>query len=184
MTSDKQERFCDKEARKLLKKKGSSVFPAPSRLSLNAKDYHTASALNFKFTGRKLSKQSYSIMSKIKDVDDFIQIPDRNYTVREYHPELCFLALNNFEPLKYSKKKREGQKEREEILLKHLKSTSEIINRASKQFFRKQVAIDDIIDALIGAVTATFKDRIISVPQKSEIDNKKLKMEIVYPGKH
>lgn len=181
---DKQERSCDKAARKLLQKKGSSVFPAPSRLSLDTKDYQTASKLNLKYTGRKLSKQSYSIIPKIKDVDDYIQTLNRNFRIREFHPELCFLALNNFIPLLYSKKKKEGQIERAKILLKFLNSTSDIIKKASKQFLRKQVAIDDIIDALIGAVTATFKDRIISVPQKPEIDNKNLKMEIVYPGKH
>lgn len=179
---EQQERLCDKEARKLLKKKGPSVFPAPSRLSLNSNNYHTASELNYKYTGRKLSKQSYSIMPKIKDVDDFIQTLDRDYKIREFHPELCFLALNNFIPLKYSKKKKEGQKEREEILVKHLKSAPEIIFQASKQFLRRQVAIDDIVDAMVGAVTATFKELIISAPQKPEIDNKNLKMEIVYPG--
>lgn len=31
---------------------------------------------------------------------------------------------------------------------------------------------------------ATFKDRIISVLKKPEIDNKDLKMEVVYFGKH
>jgi predicted RNase H-like nuclease len=180
---DKLERTCDKEARKLLKRKGSSVFPAPSRLSLNAKDYQTASNLNYKYTGRKLSKQSYSIIPKIKDVDDFVRTIGQSYRIREFHPELCFLALNDFIPLKYSKNKKEGQIEREKILSKYFKSVSEIISQASKHFLRRQVAIDDIVDAIVGALTAIFKDRTITTPLYPEIDNKNLKMEILYPGK-
>ena len=178
---DTQERLCDKEARKLLKKRGSSVFPAPSRLSLDASDYQAASGLNFKFTGRKLSRQSHAISMKIKEVDDFIQTLEKQSYMRECHPELCFLALNNFEPLNYSKKKKEGQAEREEILLNYLNSASKIVKEVSRKYLRKQVAIDDILDAMVAALTASFEGRVLTAPLQPEIDNRNLKMEIVYP---
>ena len=178
---DTRERLCDTEARKLLKKKGSSIFPALSRLSLDAGDYQTASELNFKFTGRKLSKQSFALSKKIKEVDDFIQTSEKKYHILECHPELCFLALNDFEPLQYSKKEKNGRAEREKILSNHLTSARSVIDKVSQRFLRKQVAFDDILDALVTAVAATFEERLLAVPRLPETDEKNIEMKIVYP---
>ena len=178
---DTQERRCDKEARRLLKKKGSSVFPAPSRLSLDANEYQIASALNKKFTGRKLTLQSFFISKKIKEVDAFVRNSGTAFHIRECHPELCFFALNNFEPLKYSKKKKEGRTERKCILSKYIPSASTIIASAAQKYLRKHVALDDILDAMVVALTASFEDNVLSVPHSPEFDNQNLRMEIVYP---
>lgn len=54
-----EERFCDREARKLLgQKRGSSVFPAPYRPTVYADNYLEANEINQRMTGRRLSKQS------------------------------------------------------------------------------------------------------------------------------
>ena len=179
---DTRERLCDIEARKLLKKRGSSVFPAPSRLSLVAEDYQKACELNKRHTGRKLSLQSYHISKKIKEVDDFIQNLANNFCIRECHPELCFLALNDFESLEYSKKKKEGRVERENILSKYFGQASKIIKDVTKTYLRKEVGYDDILDALVCAVTASFEKEVLSLPQETEFDEKGIKTEIVYPS--
>ena len=64
------ERLCDKEARRLLGKRGSSVFPAPCRAAVYANSYEEASLINEKNTGRKLSQQIWNIIPKIKQVDN------------------------------------------------------------------------------------------------------------------
>ncbi len=38
----------------------------------------------------------------------------------------------------------------------------------------------DIVDALVGSVTATFSDALVTLPEKPEIDAKGLSMEMVY----
>src|SRR6478735_7665406 len=65
-------RSCDRAARKLLgRKRASSVFPAPVRATLSAKSYEEAcaclraSALH----GRRITKQTYNILDKIREVD-------------------------------------------------------------------------------------------------------------------
>ncbi|MCG8617067.1 MAG: DUF429 domain-containing protein [Desulfobacterales bacterium] len=179
---DTQERACDTEARKLLKKRSSSIFPAPSRMALAADDYPAASRINAECTGRKLSMQTYHILHKIREVDDFIFSGAKKIGLREFHPELGFLALNNFNPLAYSKKHKKGRLERLKILETYFRQAPEILQKALDRFLRKQVAADDILDAAAGAVTALLRDRLVSLPHTPEYDSRGLKMEIVYPA--
>src|SRR5438874_13732839 len=66
-------RACDKAARKLLgQPHGTSVFAAPCRASLSAKNHAIASATNLRITGRGLSQQAWGIAAKIRQVDDVI----------------------------------------------------------------------------------------------------------------
>ena len=174
-------RACDREARKLLKKKGSSIFPAPSRAALAAATYREACRLNQKHTGKKLSIQSFNIMSKIREVDQFLRNPKRTVQLYEFHPELGFLALNQFKPLTHSKKTPEGRQERTAVLECYVEGTSNIISRASQRFLRKHLALDDIIDALAGLISARFKERLISLPAIADIDEYGIEMTIVYP---
>lgn len=178
---EQHERLCDKEARKLLKNRGPSIFPAPSRLSLGIDDYKTASKTNFINTGRRLSRQTYAISPKIKEVDDFVRRDDIRHNIREFHPEFCFLALNAFIPLDFKKKSKEGIQERLKILTNHLAIAPEILKAATSRYLRKQVAVDDIVDALSGAVAASLGGRLKTVPEFPEKDKHGLAMEIVYP---
>jgi len=61
------------------------------------------------------------------------------------------------------------------------KPVSRIVQTASERFLRKHVAVDDVIDAIAGAVTAMLNCQIVSIPDIPEIDHRGLKMEIVYP---
>ena len=60
-------------------------------------------------------------------------------------------------------------------------NTKDIINRALSAYKRKEVAKDDILDALSAAVTAAVGvQRLVSIPEKIEFDSRSLRMEIVH----
>jgi len=176
------ERACDEEARRLLGvKRGSSVFPVPCRDVIYA-DVEEASTTNEKITGKKLSKQSLGIIHKIKQVDQLL-LSDKNARsrIRETHPELCFRALNGGEPMKYSKKKREGFSERMEVLLSVYPHTKGLVYYAERNYARKKLARDDILDALVAAITASKERQGLSfLPEKATFDSKGLPMQMAY----
>jgi predicted RNase H-like nuclease len=179
---DKVERFCDLEARKILgRKRAKSVFPAPSRSTMYAKDYTDACEINQKMTNRKISIQTWNIIPKIKEVDTLISenINARN-KIKETHPEICFWALKG-EHLKYSKKTKAGFNERKELLNSIYLHTNDIIKHSLNVYRRKDVKKDDILDAMVASITATKGiNRLNSIPQKPEIDSKGIKMQILY----
>jgi predicted RNase H-like nuclease len=95
-------RAYDKAARKLLgQPRGTSVFAAPCRAALAAKNHADASAINRQKTGRGLSQQAFGICSKIKLVDDAIT-PECQQWAFEIHPEVCFWALNGQSPMQHA----------------------------------------------------------------------------------
>ena len=103
-------RLCDKEARKYLtRSRSSSIFPTPCRSVLTASTYQEANKLNRERTGKGLSKQTWNITGKINEVDDLLRKnADARGVFIESHPELCFTALSDGEPMHYYKKKEEG----------------------------------------------------------------------------
>jgi predicted RNase H-like nuclease len=101
-------RRCDTSARRVLTPFGSSVFPVPSRQAVFAETYQEAVELNREILGIGLSKQSWGICPKIREVDAFLQArPDLRGQVREVHPEICFWGLTG-RPIGHSKRMREG----------------------------------------------------------------------------
>jgi predicted RNase H-like nuclease len=174
------ERLCDLEARRRLQQpRACSVFPAPARQTLSAENYDEANQINRHYTGRGLSQQTYAIVPKIREVDIFKQ-KNSDFTIREMHPEVCFWALNNFQPMKHNKKTKDGILERRKILNYYCKYSDEIFQTALKKYLRKEVARDDILDALVGTVTAMKYKQIKTLPDKPEIDPKGFPMEMVY----
>ena len=86
-------RACDNAARKLLgKHRGCSVFSPPCRETLSAVDYSDACHVNQALTGKRISRQAWSIAPRIKAVDDVIT-PLHQSWVFEVHPEVCFWHL-------------------------------------------------------------------------------------------
>jgi len=178
------ERVCDKEARKLLGKRRSSVFAAPCRSAIHADTYEKASEINAQKTGRRLSKQVWGIIPKIREVDQLLLADmTARSRIREIHPELCFWALNSGKPMKYSKKKEKGKAflERMKVLLSVYPYTKDIVDSTLTKYPRKKVAKDDILDALVAAVTASKeRQRLSSIPKITDVDSKGLPMEMVY----
>jgi predicted RNase H-like nuclease len=177
---DTKQRRCDLAARRILERPRScSVFPPPIRACLDAKDYETASQVSLTQCGKKLNKQSFFILDKIRQVDD-LMTPQLQTKVREIHPEVSFWALNGKKPMQYNKRKLLGRNERMELLSVIFPNLERIIARTRKP---KEVAPDDILDALVAAWTAVqiLRGKAGTLPQIPELDRKGLKMEIVYP---
>ena len=76
--------------------------------------------------------------------------------MREVHPELCFRAFNDCQPMTFSKKKPTGRAERLVVLTKEDSGSEEIYEQACSKFLRKVVGRDDVLDALVGLPDASF----------------------------
>jgi len=180
------ERVCDTEARKLLaRKRGSSVFPVPCRPAVYARTDDAANRINKKLTDRGLSQQSLAIRSKIREVDELLSNKRAARSrIREIHPEVCFWALNGQQPMEHRKRKKIGYDERIELLRSVFPQTDDLV-QYTRQKYRaelslRQIARDDILDALVAAVTASKeKQGLSTIPEKPEIDSKRLPMEML-----
>ncbi len=184
-------RSCDKEARaRLGRPRASSVFPVPGRKALEAyrrlHDYKSMSAVNRCETGRGLSIQAFSIVPKIREVDDLIRKrgPAAYPTIREIHPEVCFWALNGGQPMGHRKHDEAGHRERLEVLRALHPRVDDFYTEALNRFLRKEVARDDILDALAAALTAVPAEcsgaTLPTLPAEPLRDVHGLPMEMVY----
>lgn len=181
LSNDRKQRECDVAARKVLHRpRSSSVFPTPVRACLSANDYKTASKICFEHSGKKLNKQSFFLLDKIRQVDDLMTLVLQR-RVREIHPEVSFWALNNKKAMQYNKKSLAGRRERMKVLSTVFSDIEKIVAKAREP---RQVAPDDILDALVAAWTAgqTVMGRAGTLPQNPELDSKGLKMEILCPA--
>lgn len=86
-------RACDVDARRRLGRAGSSVFPAPLRPVLAARDYAEACAVSLHRCGKALSRQAWNLVPAIRSLDDALGDPPLDRVV-EVHPELAFRALD------------------------------------------------------------------------------------------
>lgn len=181
--SNCKRRFCDIEARSLLRSnRQSSVFPTPCREAIYAKSYESACDINEEVTGKRLTKQTWGIVPKIREMNDFLIATDSaKEKIIEIHPEVCFWALAG-KPMKYSKKESEGFIERKQLLQEICTSTDEIVQNALSKYRRKDVARDDILDALVASITAklSFQRGLKSIPEIPEKDSQGLPMQVVY----
>ncbi|MFK8015457.1 MAG: ACT domain-containing protein [Gammaproteobacteria bacterium] len=177
-------RGCDTAARALLGfPRASSVFPAPIRAVLSAANYAEANATSKALAGKGLSAQAFGLVPKIREVDIWMaQRPGASPRPREVHPELSFCALNGGVPMVHAKKTPEGFAERMALLGQRLPQAPAVVDEALERYRRKEVARDDIVDALVVLVTAMLPDRELSTaPVSPARDSTGLAMEIVYP---
>ena len=175
-------RGCDVEARRFLKpRSGSCVFPAPCREALRAASYEEACKENRQISGKKINRQTWSIVPKIKEVDSFLRaMPEARKTLRESHPEVCFRALSG-KPVEHSKKTPEGILKRLQILRGYLDDVDEHVLEAVIRYRRNGAAMDDILDSMVLAVTARLADsHMFTLPKNPDKDENGLPMEIVY----
>jgi len=177
-----EERMCDREARRLLGwPRRSSVFRVPCRAALEAASYEEANGINKDRTGKGLAIQSWGIIPKIREVDEFLNqnIAARS-KIREIHPEVCFWALNGSKAVSCSKKTPEGISKRAKVLRRAWNQTENVLTFARYEFQGK-ANDDDILDALVAAVTAFVgRQQLLTLPEKPEVDLRGLPMEMVY----
>ena len=171
---DMGSRQCDIDARSLLGKRGSSVFPAPLRGMLAATGYQEACELGRQTDGRAISRQCFGILPKIREVDCAMS-PQLQQRVFEVHPEVSFWASNQSMPMQNAKKCVDGRRDRLDLLRPTVPVIEDIrVNgRAAK---------DDILDAAAVMWTAEriFRGEAVGVSAVEEFDSKGLRMQITY----
>ena len=136
-------------AKKMLGKWHSRVFTAPPLTALKAKTYREACRLSQLAMGKKISIQCYNLFPKIKELQ---AITDTR--LKEYHPEIAFMQLNNGSVLPESKKTVEGKQRRIQIIEQYLPNYSNAI--ASMEAL--PCKIDDLLDSVALALVAQSKD--------------------------
>jgi predicted RNase H-like nuclease len=140
-------RDCERAARTALPGKTSSVFSAPSRKALAAKDYRDACARNGNGIG--LSKQAFNLFPKMRELDAVLRKRPACRIV-EAHPELGFARLAG-SPVLEKKKTPEGRKRRLALLAKHgMGDVADWLDLLP----RSLVAPDDVIDAAVVCLAA------------------------------
>lgn len=138
--------------------------------------------INRRQTGRGISKQSWMIAPKIRVVDDALQsdIALRGI-LHESHPEVCFWALNGATAMRHNKKTAAGRDERMALLRRFFPDADALRAEAAKRYQRRQVAVDDILDAMVLAVSASLgKSAYRTFPENPLHDTTGLKMQIVF----
>ncbi|MFC5366656.1 DUF429 domain-containing protein [Salinirubrum litoreum] len=189
-------RACDEAAKERLGSRASTVFYTPARNVLTADTHADASDANREATGYGLSIQAWHLVPKIRAVDTFLRDhpelvgvddagedgprdPDAA-VVRESHPELCFAELNGGGPITEPKSSEEGREARLALLEEVLPESRRLYDEVLAETYRKHVARDDVLDALVLAGVA---DRPLdSLPVDPPLDAVGLPMEIVAPA--
>lgn len=180
--SDNDARACDRAARQYLgSPRNNSVFSAPCRSALDAADYADACRLNLLARGKALSRQSFGILPKIRDID-LVMTPARQDWIREVHPEVTFAALSGRDRgLANEKKTLDGEKERLALLpgaLARVNPAAEVTRLRPEATLGR----DDVVDALACLATAAriASGESFTLPFGTiEKDARGLRMEIV-----
>ncbi len=168
-------RRCDLEARRLLGRKGSAVFPPPIRPMLQARTRAEADAIRRDVEQRGVGYQAFAIVGKVRQVD-LLMTPALQARVVEVHPELCFRQLNGGAPVLESKRTDAGFDLRHNLLEPVLPNFDDLL--ASRQ--PSKAASDDVLDALVAVWTArrVAEDRAEWIPEDPPLDPKGLRMEM------
>ena len=179
--TDRGPRECDKKTRaRLGKPRSNSVFPAPIRSMLKVRNYEMACRIGEKVDGRKISRQSWAIIPKIKEVDDFLQInKDFQSRIWECHPELCFYFWNKNKPMVFGKKNPSGKAEREKLVLGKY---GQPFRDARRNLPRGMYAADDLLDAFAALWSAerfiNERSKCEFLPKMAPLDSCGLRMQI------
>lgn len=146
-------RSCDRQARKLLGPRSSSVFSPPSMAALSATNYVDACKLNRQSgpDAGGVSKQSFAIFPKLIDAEQAVatSVWLRNRII-EVHPELCFRMIAG-SPLQDAKKRSAGKEERRRLLQKSGFQDLQPFERAARLL---GATTDDALDACVAAWSA------------------------------
>ena len=174
--SDSAPRGADAAARRLLgSPRSSSVFPAPPRAVLACSGYAAACDASFEARGKRLSRQSFGILPKIRETDACLT-PILQARVREAHPEVSFAMLNGGWPFHANKKTPAGSAQRAVLLRRAFGAAFAAL------VLPRGAAPDDLYDATVLAWTAAriALGEAVSLPAEPEWDSRGLRMEIVY----
>ncbi len=168
--------------KKLLGKKGSSIFEVPCRQAIYSESKDEARKYNIQVMGKSLSEQSLGIAKAIEQIDEFLlKKPEWKNKLLESHPEFCFLKLNNDKPIFENKKTPEGKNARLEVLRRYYPHANQILEKfLSDNSSRKKT--DDVIDAMCLAIIGKeiLQKGIKTIPENPAEDSRGIIMKMVY----
>ena len=171
----------DGMARKILKGRASTVFPAPCRKAVYGKTKEERLQPNIEVLHKKFPSQTDAIIPKMRELDEFLQV-NMQYKNRlqESHPEVCFARLNGG-VLRTSKHDMEGIRERAAVIADFLPEVTEgwIVESARKM----QCNADDIVDSVCLAIVANLlmQGKTESIPPEPMTDDTGLLMQMIIP---
>lgn len=178
------ERGCDLDARAILGPgRASSVFVVPSRAAIYQDDYEAASSINKAQTGRMLSRQSFGIIPKIRELDLFFKKhPEMHRILMESHPEVGFWAMGPALPMAYNKRTPEGRKERMAVLGAVDERVITLLEQAVAELCGDGVSEDDLIDAACLCLMARhcYEKGMHVLPAEKQFDHADFPMRLVY----
>jgi predicted RNase H-like nuclease len=175
--SSSGKRLAEIEARVLLKNRACTIFSPPTLNALTAKNYIDACKINFKECGKKISKQSWNLFPKIKEAQEFLENKSIiELGVFEVHPELSFMAMNDMNLIRASKKTVIGREIRIKLIQKFFPKFS--FESVRNKYKKNQVLDDDILDSVsVLWSTQRIVDNIAKFVPK---DSKKTDMRIYF----
>lgn len=139
-------READSAARRFLPTgRAPSVFNAPPLAALHSGSYEDANEASRRVSGKGLSRQSFALLTKIREV---AEVAAEHPRVHEAHPEVSFAALADRRPLP-SKKTWDGLMQRRALLAAAGLEVPDLVGEPSGRG-----AADDIVDAVACAWTA------------------------------
>ncbi|MBK6791344.1 MAG: DUF429 domain-containing protein [Anaerolineales bacterium] len=178
---EKGGRLCDQSARKVLGPvRSSSVFSAPLQQVLKSTSYLEACSIREGIEGKRMSRQAYAILPKIREVDAVMSsAPNLQSQVREVHPEVSFHFMNEARTPLQSKKTASGRQERLALLTPIFGDGVFQALEARRELSSQP---DDVLDAFAALWTAEriYQGVARPLPEFPEVDSKGLRMEIVY----
>ena len=174
-------RTCDKEARSLLVQRGCCVFSAPIRPLLDALTYGEACNRRYSIEGKKISLQTWHIIPKIREVDEFLRDNQHNsQKIYEVHPEISFLKMNKG-CLLATKSRSAGKLERATLVDSYFGEGS-FLRLKSSLLPRNGWGDDDLLDACAALWTAEriARGAMDMLPTSPQFDPHGLPMRILY----
>jgi predicted RNase H-like nuclease len=175
-------RPCDTAARKLLRKRASTVFTPPSRPLLSAKTYAEARELIAKLkladpTAAGVSVQAFGLVPKVLEADVWLRAHrDAQAWLYECHPELSFYAMAG--AVLDDKRSPHGQLDRLRHVTAEFRDAPEVI--AASRFHAKEADLSDVLDAYAGLATALHIRTGEHEEFGGELDDVGLAMRIVF----
>ncbi len=145
-------RACERETRRAIEVRRSSVFSAPLRGMLAFEAYEDANKFG-KARGAGLSRQAWNITPKIREIDA-LMTPALQARIIEGHPELAFTRLGGT-PCRFAKRTTEGRTERLAILEACDIDAAALLRVArSRHPLKRDFADDDLFDSCALSLTA------------------------------
>jgi predicted RNase H-like nuclease len=172
-------RECDREARRRLGPRRSSVFPPPIRPALLASTRADADRLTRGADGRGVGAQAFALYRKVREVDRVLRSsPAHRGRTHEVHPELSFQAQSGRGL--WSKRTERGLAERRRLVDRWLGSSAYREARAAIPL--RLAADDDLLDAfaLSWSALRILRGEAVGLPDRPLRDRFGLAMQIKF----